>query len=57
MIDKLKVAIDEAMDKKCNNFVIYYSGHGSIENGGWMINLEKVSLDMFESIVTLDEVL
>ena len=57
MKDKLDLAIKEAINKKCNSFVIYYSGHGSIEHGGWMINLEKASLDMFESIVTLDEVL
>ena len=45
------------MNEGASDFLIYYSGHGDIETGGWICHLDKACIDIEESYVTLEEVL
>ena len=48
--------IKNAIAKNCTLFMIYYSGHGVKSNGAWQVNLEKVTLELEASYVTLHEI-
>ena len=37
-------------------FILYYSGHGDKETGGWKTSLDYPSLEIEESLITMDEI-
>ena len=44
MLNCLYKGFKNAVDKEVTVFMIYYSGHGDLETGEWLVYLDKPSI-------------
>ena len=57
LLNKLTESVKECINNDNDVLLIYYSGHGSKNNGGWIISLEDPSIEFDASLVAIYEVL
>jgi hypothetical protein len=60
LLENIRLNLEKATEIKQRGkteFHLYYSGSGDINYGGWIVHLDKPSLDISDSCVHIDEVL
>ena len=58
MLHKIEEVIKEANKCGADNILLYYSGHGDLNTGGWICSIgDKPVIDIEDSYVTVEEVL
>ena len=58
MLHKINDAVKRAVSEGADSFLLYYSGHGDLNTGGWICSLgDKPCIDIEDSYVTVEEVL
>ena len=58
LLHKVDEAVKLAMKEGADSFLLYYSGHGDLNTGGWICSLGDVPcVDIEDSYVTIEEVL
>ena len=45
MLESLRKGFRKAVDDNLSEYLIYYSGHGQKETGGWLVYLKEPTLD------------
>ena len=57
LLHKVDEAVKLAMKEGADVFMLYYSGHGDLDTGGWICSLEEMCIDIEDAYVTIEEVL
>ena len=58
MLYKIEKVIKEAVKVGADNILLYYSGHGDLDTGGWICSIgNKPCTEIEDSYVTIEEVL
>jgi hypothetical protein len=57
LLNQVRKGIHQAKEEEADSFLLYYSGHGDEETGGWICHLDEVSFDINDGRVNIEEIL
>ena len=50
LFNNLQKCLGEAINGNCDRFLLYYTGHGETETGGWITHLDGPSIDFNSNV-------
>ena len=56
MLDCLRKGFDDAVKNNVTDYMIYYTGHGDVNTGEWLVFLDKPSIDSTDEKISIEEI-